>query len=167
VVRKFNQTSEKLEGTSDMNNIACYLGVPIEIIERALEATREIHSLNEITDASEPNFEEPECQTAGPLDLLIQKCLFAEIRSLLFELATREREVLSLRFGLTGEGEQTLEEVGCVFGVTRERIRQIEKRALVRLSESSSTRKMQDYLESYTRVDDTAQHTEGTNTDAS
>ena len=62
-------------------------------------------------------------------------------------LSDREAKVLKLRFGLEGNKQMTLEEVGKVFGVTRERIRQIEAKALRKLKHPSRRKKLQDYLE--------------------
>ena len=62
-------------------------------------------------------------------------------------LTEREAKVLKLRFGLEGTKQMTLEEVGRVFGVTRERIRQIEAKALRKLKHPSRRKKLQDYLD--------------------
>ncbi len=70
-----------------------------------------------------------------------------QIRNVLSELSDRERRVLILRFGLEDGRARTLEEVGKEFGVTRERIRQIEAKALRKLRHPSRSRKLKDYLE--------------------
>ena len=62
-------------------------------------------------------------------------------------LAERERKVISLRFGLEDGHPRTLEEVGREFGVTRERIRQIESKTLAKLRHPSRSSKLKDYLE--------------------
>ena len=62
-------------------------------------------------------------------------------------LTPREKKVLQLRFGLNDGRSRTLEEVGNVFGVTRERIRQIEAKALRKLRHPSRSKKLKDYLE--------------------
>ena len=62
-------------------------------------------------------------------------------------LTPREQKVLQLRFGLEDGRSRTLEEVGLVFNVTRERIRQIEAKALRKMRHTSRSRKLRDYLE--------------------
>ena len=66
---------------------------------------------------------------------------------MLDSLTGRERRVLQLRFGLDDGRQRTLEEVGREFGVTRERIRQIEAKALRKLRHPSRSKKLRDYLE--------------------
>jgi RNA polymerase primary sigma factor len=69
------------------------------------------------------------------------------LEEVLGTLSEREAKVLKLRFGLEGSKAMTLEEVGKVFGVTRERIRQIEAKALRKLKHPSRRKKLQDYLD--------------------
>ncbi len=70
-----------------------------------------------------------------------------QIGEVLSSLTHRERRVLQLRFGLEDGRSRTLEEVGKEFNVTRERIRQIEAKALRKLRHPSRSRKLKDYLE--------------------
>ncbi len=70
-----------------------------------------------------------------------------QIRAVLDTLAERERKVIELRFGLADGHPRTLEEVGKEFGVTRERIRQIESKTLAKLRHPSRSSKLKDFLE--------------------
>jgi RNA polymerase primary sigma factor len=83
----------------------------------------------------------------GPVDAASRQLLKEQIRSALGVLSDREREVLEMRFGLTDGQDHTLEEVGRHFGVTRERIRQIEAKALRKLRHPTRSRQLRDYLE--------------------
>lgn len=83
----------------------------------------------------------------SPYDSASKQLLKDNIREVLATLTPREASVLIYRFGLEGEKPMTLEEVGKKFGVTRERIRQIEAKALRKLRHPSRRKKLQDYLE--------------------
>jgi len=83
----------------------------------------------------------------GPVDAASRQLLKEQIRSALGVLSDREREVLEMRFGLIDGQDHTLEEVGKHFGVTRERIRQIEAKALRKLRHPTRSRQLRDYLE--------------------
>jgi RNA polymerase primary sigma factor len=82
-----------------------------------------------------------------PPDAASRQLLKEQIDSVLGSLTPRERRVLQLRFGLEDGRSRTLEEVGKEFNVTRERIRQIEAKALRKLRHPSRSRKLKDYLE--------------------
>ena len=75
-----------------------------------------------------------------------QRSLRETLEKLMGELTSREQEVLKARYGFEDDVEKTLEEVGQTFGVTRERIRQIESKALRKLSHPTRTRKLKDFL---------------------
>ena len=81
-----------------------------------------------------------------PADVATANSLSEQIMSALDELSDREKEVVRLRFGLDGDQPQTLEEVGKQFGVTRERIRQIESKTLAKLRHPQRRQKLEDYL---------------------
>jgi RNA polymerase primary sigma factor len=82
----------------------------------------------------------------GPVDAASNQLLKEQVQSSLDSLSEREREVLEMRFGLRDGQSHTLEEVGQFFGVTRERIRQIEAKALRKLRHPYRSRKLRDYL---------------------
>ncbi len=85
-------------------------------------------------------------QGAGLLESASQTMLEEQMRVVLGELDEREREVLELRFGLLGEPPRTLEDIGEVMGVSRERVRQIEGKALRKLRQPARSSRLRDYL---------------------
>jgi RNA polymerase primary sigma factor len=89
----------------------------------------------------------PDESQLSPVDQASKQLLKDHLDEVLHTLSDREARVLKLRFGLEGNKQMTLEEVGKVFGVTRERIRQIEAKALRKLKHPSRRKKLQDYLE--------------------
>jgi RNA polymerase primary sigma factor len=89
----------------------------------------------------------PDSSSPAPVDLATQKLLQEQVDSVLASLTNRERRVLQLRFGLDDGHPRTLEEVGKEFGVTRERIRQIEAKALRKLRHPSRSKKLRAYLD--------------------
>ncbi|GIK38754.1 MAG: RNA polymerase sigma factor SigA [Chloroflexota bacterium] len=82
----------------------------------------------------------------GPVDAASKQLLKEQLHEILDSLSERERKVLEMRFGLADGQGRTLEEVGSEFGVTRERIRQIEAKALRKLRHPIRSRKLRDYL---------------------
>ena len=88
----------------------------------------------------------PDESNMSPEDFTIHEMLKEEIGDVLLTLTEREEQVLRLRFGLDDGSSKTLEEVGQMFGVTRERIRQIEAKALRKLRHPSRSRKLKDFL---------------------
>ncbi len=89
----------------------------------------------------------PDSSSPAPVDLATQKLLQEQVENVLASLTSRERRVLQLRFGLDDGHPRTLEEVGKEFGVTRERIRQIEAKALRKLRHPSRSKKLRAYLD--------------------
>jgi RNA polymerase primary sigma factor len=82
-----------------------------------------------------------------PLERASFKLLQEQLESVLHTLNKREKAVIEMRFGLKDGQPRTLEEVGRTFGVTRERIRQIESKTLSKLRHPSRSQKLRDYLE--------------------
>lgn len=131
-----------------------------EIAEEAeidAERVREIFKIaQEVTSLEAPVGEDqesflgdfiPDESQLSPVDAASKQLLKDHLDEVLSTLSDREARVLKLRFGLEGNKQMTLEEVGKVFGVTRERIRQIEAKALRKLKHPSRRKKLQDYLE--------------------
>jgi RNA polymerase primary sigma factor len=125
------------------------LGLSAEKVEEVLSASREPLSLET------PVGEEDEARlgdsiqdhgAVAPLEALSLGMMQDEIVSVLRTLSTRERKILELRFGLKDGQPRTLEEVGREFGITRERIRQIESKTLSKLRHPSRAQRLRDYL---------------------
>jgi RNA polymerase primary sigma factor len=86
-------------------------------------------------------------QTPPPLDTAIHQVLQEKVSNVLTSLTPREGRVIQLRFGLKDGRAHTLDEVGRKFGVTRERIRQIEAKALRKLRHPRHTRQLRDFVD--------------------
>ncbi|MEW6034567.1 MAG: RNA polymerase sigma factor RpoD [Chloroflexota bacterium] len=126
------------------------LGVSPEKVREIIKVSQEPMSLEtpigEEEDSHLSDFIEDR-STLPPVDAASRQLLKEQIEEVLSTLNARERRVLQLRFGLEDGRSRTLEEVGKEFGVTRERIRQIEAKALRKLRHPSRSRKLKDYLE--------------------
>lgn len=130
------------------------IGMGMEI---SADKVREIMKLSQVPISLEMPIGEEEDSHLGdfiedrsnlpPADAASRELLKAQLDKVLGELTDRERKVLLLRFGLEDGRARTLEEVGKEFNVTRERIRQIEAKALRKLRHPSRSRKLKDYLE--------------------
>jgi RNA polymerase primary sigma factor len=122
-----------------------------EKVEEAFKLTREPFSLETPIGDEEDSFYGdfiPDEQIESPVDEASKIILSEELEEALGKLNEREAQVLKMRKGLVDGREHTLEEVGQHFGVTRERIRQIENKALRKLKyHESRTRKLRDFLE--------------------
>jgi RNA polymerase primary sigma factor len=119
-----------------MAELAAESGFPVEKVEDALRVEPDLVSLSTLVGIdgdAELSDMLPDHSAGAPDELATQALESAALRSSLERLDAREREVLCLRFGLTTEQPLTLEEVGRRFDLTRERIRQIEAKALTKL----------------------------------
>ena len=150
VVRESRQLMQKLGREPTDEEIAQQLGWPLARVKQVKNVAREPISLEtpigEEEDSSLGDFiedkevENPATQTAYTL-------LQEQLREVLSTLPPREQEVLKMRFGLDDGYSLTLEEVGLYFNVTRERIRQIEAKALRRLRHPRRANGLRDYIE--------------------
>jgi RNA polymerase primary sigma factor len=86
-------------------------------------------------------------EAEAPAQSVAHELLREDLTEVLAGLSLRERDVLRLRFGLDDGRQRTLEEVGQLFGVTRERIRQIEAKALRKLRHPNRSRRLREYIE--------------------
>jgi RNA polymerase primary sigma factor len=130
--------------------IGLEMGIPPEKVRDILKISQEPVSLESPIggedDSALADFI-PDESALGPADAASQEMLREQVDSVLDTLSGREKEVLKLRFGLVDGRNRTLEEVGKEFNVTRERIRQIEAKALRKLRHPTRSRKLKDYLD--------------------
>ena len=117
-----------------------------EIIKVSQEPVSLETPIGEEEDSHLGDFVEDD-KSVAPADAASQQLLKETVEDVLSSLTLRERRVLQLRFGLEDGRSRTLEEVGREFGVTRERIRQIEAKALRKLRHPSRSKRLRDYLE--------------------
>jgi RNA polymerase primary sigma factor len=133
-----------------VEEIAERLGVPIEKVRKTREVAQQPVSLEtpigEEEDSHLGEFIEDK-SSLSPSDAAISMSLQEQTESLLKTLTPREERVIKMRFGLEDGSEHTLEEVGQSFAVTRERIRQIEAKALRKLRHPSRSRNLRAFLE--------------------
>ena len=131
-----------------VEEIAKELGLPVEKIIEANRTAADTLSLDtpvgDEEDTSIGSFVEDE-RTPGPADATSNALLSEALKEILDTLTEREADVLRMRFGMYDGRTHTLEEVGQIFGVTRERIRQIENKAIRKLRHPSRAKKIKDF----------------------
>jgi RNA polymerase primary sigma factor len=132
-----------------LEEIGVSMEVPAERVSEILKLTREPVSLETpVGDEGDSHLGDfvQDSEAATPEDAVAYQLLREHVEDVLSALSERESAVLQLRFGLEDGRSRTLEEVGSVFGVTRERIRQIEANALRKLRDPKRSRKLRDFL---------------------
>ena len=131
-----------------VEEIAAELGLPVEKIIEANRTAADTLSLDtpvgDEEDTSIGSFVEDE-RTPGPADATSNAMLAEALKEILDTLTEREADVLRMRFGMYDGRTHTLEEVGHIFNVTRERIRQIENKAIRKLRHPSRAKKIKDF----------------------
>jgi RNA polymerase primary sigma factor len=150
MIREERRLLQKYGREPTLEEISKAMEISLEKAEEILKISREPVSL-------ETPFGEEEGSQLGdvledltapaPADVAVSQLLKEQIQEVLKSLSDREARVLQLRFGLEDGRSRTLEEVGREFGVTRERIRQIEAKALRKLRHPTHSCKLRDFIE--------------------
>lgn len=155
-INKVLRTTRRL--TQDLNReptneeIAQAMGMEVEKIEYVMRIKQDIASLDASVGRDGDDEESvlgdfvEDSERDSPEDATANQILKEQIAEILTTLSEREQKIIRLRFGIGGGRPHTLEEVGNEFSVTRERIRQIEAKALSKLRKHKQTRKLQGYL---------------------
>ena len=151
LIRTSRQLVQELGREPTPEEIAIKMEVPVDKVRKVLKIAQEPISLEtpigEEEDSHLGDFIEDK-QVGSPVESMIGLSLREQTNKVLNSLTPREEKVLRLRFGLSDGCEHTLEEVGQDFAVTRERIRQIEAKALRKLRHPSRSKKLRSFLES-------------------
>ena len=150
LIRVSRQLLQELGREPTPEEIADAMGIPVEKVREIQKVSQEPVSLEtpigEEEDSHLGDFIQDE-NVQVPAEAAAYTLLREQLNEVLDTLTDREQQVLRLRFGLDDGRARTLEEVGREFHVTRERIRQIEAKALRKLRQPSRSRKLRDYLE--------------------
>jgi RNA polymerase primary sigma factor len=150
LVRTSRQLVQELGREPTSEEIAKRMDIPVAKVRKILKIAQEPISLEtpigEEEDSHLGDFIEDKA-VVSPSDAVINLSLKEQTSSVLKTLTPREEKVIKMRFGLDDGSEHTLEEVGQSFAVTRERIRQIEAKALRKLRHPSRSRKLRAFLE--------------------
>lgn len=150
LIRVSRQLLQELGREPTPEEIAAEMNLSTEKVREIMKIAQEPVSLEtpigEEDDSHLGDFI-PDDEAQAPADAAAYELLKEQLKDVLDTLSEREENVLRLRFGLDDGRTRTLEEVGKVFGVTRERIRQIEAKALRKLRHPSRSKRLKDFLE--------------------
>ena len=147
--QKRRQLMQELGREPLPEEIAVEMGVTIDKVRYIQKISQEVISLEQPIGDEDENSTLSDLikdeQTLSPSQLASQALLKEQIKEILLDLTPREQKILAMRFGLDDNITRTLEEVGKVFGVTRERIRQIEAKSLERIRDHKKSLKLEGY----------------------
>jgi RNA polymerase primary sigma factor len=150
VIRAKRQLHQELEREPSVSEIAQFVNLEPDRVRELLRISMDPLSLDSpIGEEDESNLADfiEDATTDGPADAATRIMLSEAVGDVLNELSVREQEIVRLRFGLDGGQAKTLEEVGREFGVTRERIRQIEAKTLAKLRHPQRSQRLREFLE--------------------
>jgi len=149
LMNSFRTLMKKLGREPTSQELSKDSGIPLDYVEKVLSLPEEPISLDMSIGGEDSTLEDliADEKSPSPSDSLLKKDLVSQIRKLLGGLSPREERILRLRFGIGEDKEYTLEEVGKQFNLSRERIRQIEAKAIQRLRHPSHQREIKEYLE--------------------
>ena len=150
VIRAQRQMQQDLEREPTLVELGEKVGMPVERVREILRMAQDPLSLDspvgEEDDSLLGDFIE-DLSVEAPADAATKRMLVAAVEEVLGGLSDREQEVVRMRFGLLDGQARTLEEVGKEFGVTRERIRQIEAKTLAKLRHPQRSQRLKEFLE--------------------
>jgi len=150
LVRTQRQMAQELEREPTIDELAEKVDLPPERVREILRISQDPVSLDSpVGDEDDVNVGDfiPDSAAEAPLEVATRHMLSKAVEEALDELSDREKEVVRMRFGLVDGQAKTLEEVGREFGVTRERIRQIEAKTLAKLRHPQRSQKLKEFLE--------------------
>ena len=147
--RSFKSLMKKLGREPSSEELSKDTGIPLQDVEKILNLAAEPISLNMPIGEESSTLEDliADENSVSPSDLLLKEDLIYHTRKLLATLSPREEKILRLRFGIENNGESTLGQIGRQFGLSRERIRQIEVKAIERLRNPSGHKQIREYIE--------------------
>ena len=151
IARYTNSRQQETSSRPHEEEVAKELGISVEQVVETLSSGQRVLSLDaKFGDEDENSLLEvmPDDNTESPDKMLLENSLTAEIREALDSLDDREKEVIRLYFGLSGQAEMTLEEIGLRYKLTRERVRQIKEKALRKLRHPTRGRRLIPYSDS-------------------